>query len=107
MFSNEGLHWLHCSDFANLVSTAPPAGHSHQLFHVCGVMATHFQIKAIQQDMVSRRHWLIQHSIPITFDSSVLAVLLCLVVNIVIVILYSLPLLSAPRAQKKKRLKDK
>lgn len=98
-----GLHWLHCFDYVNLVSTAPPAGHSHQLFHVCAVLATHFQIKAIQQDMVLRRHWLLQHSIPITFGSSVCAVLLCLVVNIVIIILYSLPLLSAPRARKRKR----
>ncbi|XP_075875606.1 membrane progestin receptor gamma-B isoform X2 [Nelusetta ayraudi] len=81
-------------------------GHSHQLFHVCGVVATHFQIKAIEQDMVARRHWLLQHSIPITFGSSVCAVLLCLVVSILIIILYSLPLLSAPQAPEKKRLKS-
>lgn len=90
------------SNVLTVVSTAPSAGHSHQLFHVCAVVATHFQIQAIQQDMVLRRHWLLQHSIPISFGSSVCAVLVCLVVNILIIILYSLPLLSAPRVQKKK-----
>lgn len=85
------------------MSAAPPAGHSHQLFHVCAVVGTHFQIEAIQQEMVTRRPWLLQHSIPITFGSSVCAMLLCLLVNLLIIILYSLPLLKANQAQEKKR----
>ncbi|KAF0042927.1 hypothetical protein F2P81_004264 [Scophthalmus maximus] len=71
-------------------------GHSHQLFHVCGVLGTHFQMKAVEQDMVTRRPWLLEHSIPITLSNSVGAALLCVVVNLTIIILFSLPLLSAP-----------
>lgn len=83
-------------------STAPSAGHSHQLFHVCSVLATHFQMKAIEQDMVTRRPWLLEHSIPITFANSVGAALLCVVVSLIIIMLYSLPLLSSPVYQEKK-----
>uniref|UniRef100_A0A3B4V109 Progestin and adipoQ receptor family member Va n=1 Tax=Seriola dumerili TaxID=41447 RepID=A0A3B4V109_SERDU len=82
--------------------TAPSAGHSHQLFHVCGILGTHFQMKAVEQDMVTRRPWLLEHSIPVTFSNSVGAALLCLVLNLTIIILFSLPLLSAPVCQEKK-----
>ncbi|XP_029353765.1 membrane progestin receptor gamma-B isoform X3 [Echeneis naucrates] len=81
-------------------------GHSHQLFHVCGILGTHFQMKAIEQDMVTRRPWLIQHSIPVTFSNSVGVALLCLVVNLSIIILYSLPLLSSAVSREKKRVKN-
>ncbi|KAM6949930.1 membrane progestin receptor gamma-B [Lycodopsis pacificus] len=77
-------------------------GHSHQLFHVCGILGTHFQMKAVQQDMVARRPWLIGHSMPITFANSVGAAVLCVVVNLTVIFLYSLPLLSAPACQGKK-----
>ncbi|CAK6973942.1 membrane progestin receptor gamma-B [Scomber scombrus] len=77
-------------------------GHSHQLFHVCGILGTHFQMKAIEQDMVTRRPWLLQHSIPITFANSMGATLFCVVLNLSIIILFSLPLLSAPICQEKK-----
>ncbi|XP_076012446.1 membrane progestin receptor gamma-B-like [Genypterus blacodes] len=70
-------------------------GHSHQLFHVCGILGTIFQMKAIEQDMTTRRHWLLTHSLPITFTNSVCAALLCLLVNLAIVVVYSLPLLSS------------
>lgn len=83
-------------------STAPSAGHSHQLFHVCGILGTHFQMKAIEQDMVTRRHWLLQHSIPITFSNSLGAALLCVVLNLSIIFLFSLPLLTGPICQEKK-----
>ncbi|KAM7424492.1 hypothetical protein PAMA_000708 [Pampus argenteus] len=77
-------------------------GHSHQLFHVCGILGTHFQMKAIEQDMVTRRPWLLKHSIPITFANSLGPALLCVVLNLSIIILFSLHLLSAPVCQKKK-----
>lgn len=31
------------------------AGHSHQLFHVCGILGTHFQLEAVSMDMAERR----------------------------------------------------
>ncbi|KFO53457.1 Membrane progestin receptor gamma-B, partial [Corvus brachyrhynchos] len=30
-------------------------GHSHQLFHVCGILGTHFQLEAVSMDMAERR----------------------------------------------------
>ncbi|NWV30056.1 MPRGB protein, partial [Origma solitaria] len=40
-------------------SLAPGAfdfiGHSHQVFHVCGILGTHFQLEAISADMAERR----------------------------------------------------
>ncbi|KFM10294.1 Progestin and adipoQ receptor family member 6, partial [Aptenodytes forsteri] len=33
-------------------------GHSHQLFHICAVLGTHFQLEAILCDVCSRRAWL-------------------------------------------------
>ncbi|KFQ07104.1 Membrane progestin receptor gamma-B, partial [Leptosomus discolor] len=30
-------------------------GHSHQVFHVCGILGTHFQLEAITLDMAERR----------------------------------------------------
>lgn len=77
-------------------------GHSHQLFHVCGILGTHFQMKAIEQDMVTRRSWLLERSISITFANSVGAAMLCVVVNLIIILLFSLPLLFAPVYPEKK-----
>ncbi|NXA50100.1 MPRGB protein, partial [Nothocercus julius] len=37
-------------------------GHSHQVFHVCGVVGTHFQMEAIRMDMAERRHGLLAAS---------------------------------------------
>ncbi|XP_068172113.1 membrane progestin receptor gamma-B isoform X2 [Antennarius striatus] len=80
-------------------------GHSHQLFHVCSIFATHFQMKAIEQDMMSRRKWLLENSIPITFSNSIGAALFCVVVNLLIIILYSLPLLCKSLVLRKKHKK--
>ncbi|XP_069561742.1 membrane progestin receptor gamma-B isoform X2 [Brachyistius frenatus] len=77
-------------------------GHSHQLFHVCGILGTHFQTQAMEQDMVTRRSWLTVNSIPITFANSVGPGLLCVVLNLTIIILFSLPLLSAPVCKEQK-----
>ncbi|XP_054588265.2 membrane progestin receptor gamma-B isoform X2 [Nothobranchius furzeri] len=77
-------------------------GHSHQLFHVCAIVGTHFQMQAIEQDMVTRRSWLSANSIPITFANSLGTALLCVVVNLIIILLFSLPLLSAPKCQESK-----
>ncbi|KAM8877377.1 membrane progestin receptor gamma-B [Synchiropus picturatus] len=73
-------------------------GHSHQLFHVCGILATHFQMTAIEQDMAIRRTWLLTHSTPITFSNTVGVALLIMVVNLAVIALYSLPLLQTPRS---------
>ncbi|XP_043116235.1 membrane progestin receptor delta isoform X2 [Puntigrus tetrazona] len=55
-------------------------GHSHQLFHVCAVVGTHFQMEAVLTDMASRRDWLTSQcslpSFPETMGVLVLGVLL-------------------------------
>ncbi|KFZ57654.1 Progestin and adipoQ receptor family member 6, partial [Antrostomus carolinensis] len=40
------------------IGFSPRAGHSHQLFHICAVLGTHFQLEAIVCDVRSRRAWL-------------------------------------------------
>uniref|UniRef100_A0A3P9LL11 Progestin and adipoQ receptor family member 5 n=1 Tax=Oryzias latipes TaxID=8090 RepID=A0A3P9LL11_ORYLA len=71
-------------------------GHSHQLFHVFAILGTHFQMQAVEQDMAIRRPWLTANSIPITFANSMGPALVCLVLNCIIIALFSLPLLSGP-----------
>ncbi|KAM4593655.1 membrane progestin receptor gamma-B [Odontesthes bonariensis] len=81
-------------------------GHSHQLFHVCAILSTHFQMKAIEQHMVTRRPWLTSNSIPFSFANSLGPALLCVVMNLIIIVLYSIPLLSAPVCRERKHGKD-
>uniref|UniRef100_A0A8C3J8L5 Progestin and adipoQ receptor family member 6 n=1 Tax=Calidris pygmaea TaxID=425635 RepID=A0A8C3J8L5_9CHAR len=54
-------------------------GHSHQLFHVCAVLGTHFQLEAVLCDARSRRGWLRGHlpvpGLPGTFGTAGLALL--------------------------------
>ncbi|XP_057697009.1 membrane progestin receptor gamma-B [Corythoichthys intestinalis] len=78
-------------------------GNSHQLFHVFGVLGTHIQIMAIERDMTLRRSLLLDHSLAITFGNSVGVTLLCLLLNLTIVLLFSLPLLSTRIDQQKKQ----
>ncbi|CAF99884.1 unnamed protein product, partial [Tetraodon nigroviridis] len=67
-------------------------GHSHQLFHVCAIMGTHFQMKAIEEDMRVRRSWLLGHSGPLTWSNTPWPGLFCVLVNFLIILLFSLPL---------------
>ncbi|XP_054627515.1 membrane progestin receptor gamma-B [Dunckerocampus dactyliophorus] len=80
-------------------------GHSHQLFHVFGILGTHFQMTALEQDMATRRSWLVDHSLPITFANSVGVGLLCLLFNLGIILAFSLPLLTTPACQQNKHSK--
>ncbi|XP_072702737.1 membrane progestin receptor delta isoform X2 [Ciconia boyciana] len=54
-------------------------GHSHQLFHICAVLGTHFQLEAILWDACSRRAWLRGRlpapGLPGTFGTAGLALL--------------------------------
>uniref|UniRef100_A0A672PXU3 Membrane progestin receptor gamma-B-like n=1 Tax=Sinocyclocheilus grahami TaxID=75366 RepID=A0A672PXU3_SINGR len=68
-------------------------GHSHQLFHVCAIIGTHFQMKAIEADMVLRQSQLLVTAPPITFNNTVGSSLVCVCISLGIICLYSLPLL--------------
>uniref|UniRef100_A0A3B1JLI3 Progestin and adipoQ receptor family member Vb n=1 Tax=Astyanax mexicanus TaxID=7994 RepID=A0A3B1JLI3_ASTMX len=75
-------------------------GHSHQLFHVCGVIGTHFQMQAIEMDMSLRRAWLQDHAPPVTFSNTLGAALLCIFISLGIIFLFSRPLLRHPASSR-------
>ncbi|KAJ0001704.1 hypothetical protein NQD34_001500 [Periophthalmus magnuspinnatus] len=79
-------------------------GHSHQIFHVCAILGTHLQMQAVEQDMLVRRSWLLEHALPVSFGSSSGATILCLLSNVSIIFIFSLPLFL-PAASKKKAAK--
>ena len=67
--------------------------HSHQLFRVCGILATHTQMEAIILDKTLRKEWLLAHSGPLLFSQRAGAILLCLVFNLNNVIYFSAALI--------------
>ncbi|KAB5525915.1 hypothetical protein PHYPO_G00145710 [Pangasianodon hypophthalmus] len=71
-------------------------GHSHQLFHVCGIIGTHFQMQAIQMDMALRRPWLYVHAPAITFRGTLGATMLSIVISLTIICLFSYHLFHSP-----------
>ncbi|MCJ8747301.1 hypothetical protein PDJAM_G00151860 [Pangasius djambal] len=71
-------------------------GHSHQLFHVCGIIGTHFQMQAIQMDMTLRRPWLYVHAPAITFRWTLGATMLSIVISLSIICLFSYLLFHSP-----------
>ncbi|XP_062405465.1 membrane progestin receptor gamma-B isoform X2 [Sardina pilchardus] len=77
-------------------------GHSHQLFHVSGIIGTHFQMQAIETDMRLRRQWLSERSAPITLSGTLGAAALCVSISLVIIYLFSLCLLWSPTTAKAK-----
>lgn len=88
------MSWvIHSSNYAFPLS---PTGHSHQLFHVCGIIATHFQMQAIEMDMTLRRPWLHDHGPDITFRGTLGATMLSTVISLGIICLFSYPLFQSP-----------
>ncbi|XP_012690077.1 membrane progestin receptor gamma-B [Clupea harengus] len=82
-------------------------GHSHQLFHVSGIIGTLFQMQAIETDMRLRRQWLSEHSAPITFLGTFGAATLCITLSLVVIYLFSLSLLWAPSMKTQQKQKAK
>ncbi|XP_029593124.1 membrane progestin receptor delta isoform X2 [Salmo trutta] len=71
-------------------------GHSHQLFHICAVVGTHFQMEAVLADMISRRAWLIAQAAVPSFLSTLGALALGIILNLGIIGIFSAPLLWNP-----------
>ncbi|XP_072321850.1 membrane progestin receptor gamma-B [Eucyclogobius newberryi] len=82
-------------------------GHSHQLFHVCAILGTQLQMQAVEQDMLIRKAWLLQNSLPVTFSSSVGTAIFCLLSNVVIISLFSLPLFLSSASKERRAKKSK
>ncbi|XP_036391644.1 membrane progestin receptor gamma-B isoform X1 [Megalops cyprinoides] len=82
-------------------------GHSHQLFHVCGIIGTHFQMQAIEMDMSLRRAWLLARAPPITFANTLGASLLSVGLSLVVVYIFSLALYWTPAKKSRRSRKPK
>ncbi|XP_032906444.1 membrane progestin receptor gamma isoform X2 [Amblyraja radiata] len=72
-------------------------GHSHQLFHICAVIGTHFQMKALIKDMTLRQAWLALHAPLPSFMDTIGAISLALLLNLLIIALFSLGLYWKPK----------
>ncbi|XP_061675017.1 membrane progestin receptor delta isoform X4 [Syngnathoides biaculeatus] len=82
-------------------------GHSHQLFHVSAVVATHFQLGAVLSDMSSRRARLEAAGAAPSLPGTAGALALGLALNLGVVALFGAPLLRrSPRPPAPDRAKD-
>ncbi|XP_027013508.2 membrane progestin receptor delta isoform X1 [Tachysurus fulvidraco] len=77
-------------------------GHSHQLFHICAVVGTHFQMEAVLTDMTSRQSWIAAHSAAPSFMGTLGALALGILLNLGIIALFSASLLRAPHLSPEK-----
>ncbi|XP_059228358.1 membrane progestin receptor gamma isoform X4 [Mustela nigripes] len=78
-------------------------GHSHQLFHVCVILATHMQMEAILLDKTLRKEWLLAHTRPLSFPQIAGAILLCLVFSLSNIIYFSAALYRIPEPELHKK----
>ena len=91
------LPFILLSSISVSVFSFSQTGSSHQLFHICAVVGTHFQMEAVLADMTSRSAWLTaQGAIP-SFRGTVGALALGLLLNLGIIGIFSAPLLWNPR----------
>ncbi|KAG8506186.1 Membrane progestin receptor gamma [Galemys pyrenaicus] len=88
---------------ALLIVCVLAAGHSHQLFHVCVIMATHMQMEAILLDKTLRKEWLLATSRPLSFSQISGAVLLCVIFSLSNIIYFSAALYRIPEPELPKK----
>ncbi|KAM5338779.1 membrane progestin receptor gamma isoform 2-T5 [Glossophaga mutica] len=78
-------------------------GHSHQLFHVCVILATHMQMEAILLDKTLRKEWLLASSGALSFPQIAGAILLCLIFSLGNIIYFSAVLYRATEPEPHKK----
>lgn len=78
------------------LSCPHPTGHSHQLFHICAVLGTHFQLEAVLADMGSRRAWLAMQEPPLGLVGTVATLGLAVAGNLLIIAAFTTSLFRAP-----------
>ncbi|KAM7157115.1 membrane progestin receptor gamma isoform 4-T5 [Molossus nigricans] len=78
-------------------------GHSHQLFHVCVILATHMQMEAILLDKTLRKEWLLANSRALSFPQIAGAILLCLIFSLSNIIYFSAALYRMPEPELHKK----
>lgn len=74
-------------------------GHSHQLFHVCVILATHLQMEAILLDKTLRKEWLLATSRPFSLPQIAAAMLLCIIFSLSNIIYFSAALNRIPEPE--------
>lgn len=78
-------------------------GHSHQLFHVFGVMGTYFQMEALIMDMNLRKTWLLEHSPMPSLSGTLGAWCSAMVISLLMISAFSWALYWKPNEQEKRR----
>lgn len=73
-----------------------PSGHSHQLFHICAVLGTHFQLEAVLADMGSRRAWLAMPEPTLGLQATMATLSLAVIGNLLIIAAFTASLLRTP-----------
>ncbi|XP_071075864.1 membrane progestin receptor delta isoform X4 [Desmodus rotundus] len=71
-------------------------GHSHQLFHICAVLGTHFQLEAVLADMGSRQAWLATQDPHLGLAATVATLGLAVAGNLLIIAAFTASLFQAP-----------
>ncbi|XP_052586736.1 membrane progestin receptor delta isoform X1 [Peromyscus californicus insignis] len=71
-------------------------GHSHQLFHICAVLGTHFQLEAVLVDMGSRRAWLAMQEPTLGLEATMATLSLAVIGNLLIIAAFTASLLRIP-----------
>ncbi|KAM8814725.1 membrane progestin receptor delta isoform 2-T2 [Rhynchonycteris naso] len=71
-------------------------GHSHQLFHICAVLGTHFQLEAVLADMESRQGWLATQDPTLGLAGTVTTLGLAVAGNLLIIAAFTASLFRAP-----------
>ncbi|KAM5256925.1 membrane progestin receptor delta isoform 1-T1 [Ctenodactylus gundi] len=71
-------------------------GHSHQLFHICAVLGTHFQLEAVLADMGSHRAWLATQEPLLGLEGTMATLGLAVAGNLLIIATFTASLLRAP-----------
>ncbi|KAJ6662928.1 hypothetical protein lerEdw1_011132 [Lerista edwardsae] len=100
--------WLTCFLFAtHLPERLAPGhfdyfGHSHQLFHICGISGTHFQMEALLVDMKERRERLLASLPAPTFSQTFGSVLVSSIISLLIIAAFSMTLYSLPKCSRKR-----
>ncbi|XP_075015791.1 membrane progestin receptor gamma [Calonectris borealis] len=71
-------------------------GHSHQVFHVCGIISTHFQMEAIMMDMAERHRRPLPTSLPPSSLQTLGSMGICTAVSLAVIGLCSMSLRFMP-----------
>lgn len=96
-YHKRGLNCISHAFFVCRFLLIPLQGHSHQLFHMCAVVGTYFQMEAVLADMTSRKEWLMSHSALPSFMGTLGAFTLGVLLNLAIIGAFSACLPRTPR----------